>query len=25
VVQSWSNERLARRHVEIYETLLNER
>ena len=25
VTQSWSNERLARRHVEIYETLLNER
>jgi glycosyltransferase involved in cell wall biosynthesis len=25
VVESWSNERLARRHVEIYETLLNER
>ncbi|HEY0304293.1 MAG TPA: glycosyltransferase family 4 protein, partial [Longimicrobiales bacterium] len=24
VVQSWSNIRLARRHVEIYETLLNE-
>lgn len=24
VVQSWSNERLARRHIEIYETLLNE-
>ena len=25
VVASWSNERLARRHIEIYETLLNER
>lgn len=25
VVTSWSNERLARRHIEIYETLLNER
>jgi glycosyltransferase involved in cell wall biosynthesis len=24
VVQSWSNERLARRHLEIYQTLLNE-
>src|SRR5688572_7543647 len=24
VVRSWSNERLARRHIEIYETLLNE-
>ncbi|HEY0672853.1 MAG TPA: glycosyltransferase family 4 protein [Longimicrobiales bacterium] len=25
VVQSWSNERLARRHIEIYQTLLNEK
>jgi glycosyltransferase involved in cell wall biosynthesis len=25
VVASWSNERLARRHVEIYQTLLNEK
>ena len=25
VVTSWSNERLARRHVEIYQTLLNEK
>lgn len=25
VVRSWSNERLARRHVEIYQTLLNEK
>jgi glycosyltransferase involved in cell wall biosynthesis len=25
VVQSWSNDRLARRHVQIYETLLDER
>ena len=25
VVASWSNERLAKRHIEIYETLLNER
>ncbi|MGQ0813632.1 MAG: glycosyltransferase family 4 protein [Gemmatimonadota bacterium] len=25
VVRSWSNERLARRHLEIYQTLLNER
>lgn len=25
VVSSWSNERLARRHLEIYQTLLNER
>ncbi|MGQ0815542.1 MAG: glycosyltransferase family 4 protein, partial [Gemmatimonadota bacterium] len=24
VVRSWSNERLARRHLEIYQTLLNE-
>jgi glycosyltransferase involved in cell wall biosynthesis len=25
VVTSWSNERLARRHIEIYQTLLNEK
>jgi glycosyltransferase involved in cell wall biosynthesis len=25
VVQSWSNERLARRHIEIYQTLLHEK
>jgi glycosyltransferase involved in cell wall biosynthesis len=25
VVDSWSNARLAKRHIEIYETLLNER
>jgi glycosyltransferase involved in cell wall biosynthesis len=25
VVNSWSNERLARRHIEIYQTLLNEK
>jgi glycosyltransferase involved in cell wall biosynthesis len=25
VVSSWSNERLARRHIEIYQTLLNEK
>jgi glycosyltransferase involved in cell wall biosynthesis len=25
VVSSWSNERLARRHLEIYQTLINER
>jgi glycosyltransferase involved in cell wall biosynthesis len=25
VVASWSNERLARRHIEIYQTLLNEK
>jgi glycosyltransferase involved in cell wall biosynthesis len=25
VIQSWSNERLARRHIEIYQTLVHER